>query len=158
MKRKFSFGTILVLLITLLLTSSCTENFSNGERIGMVTQFSKTGLLFKSWEGELHVTQTGMNSTMHDFQFSIDNDHEDTAVINQIDSAAEYGWKVKLTYHETSGKNWFNNRGETDHFITNVEILDKNPVGSLFNNKPLTSPGGGIHDTIYVVIDPNKRE
>jgi hypothetical protein len=104
---------------------SCSENYSNGERIGLITQFSRTGVFFKSWEGELHVTQTGMNSTMNDFQFSIDNDREDQNLINQIDSAAEHGWKVKLIYHETVGKNWFHNRGETDHFITEVEVLDK---------------------------------
>jgi hypothetical protein len=146
-----------VLLFTTIFLTGCSENYSNGERIGLITQFSNTGIIWKSWEGELHVTQTGMNSTMKDFDFSIDNDHEDPAVINQIDSAAQHGWKVKLTYHETFGKNWFKNRGETDHFITNVEILDKNPVSNLLG-KPDSSLRGHIIDTIYVVIDRSKEK
>jgi hypothetical protein len=141
-------------LLAILTMCSCSENYSNGERIGMITQFSRTGICWKSWEGELHITQTGMNSTMNDFNFSVDNDHEDQNIVNQIDSAAQHGWKVKLTYHETQGKNWFNNRGETSHFITAVEILDKNPVGSIMGNK--NSNGGRVIDTIYVVIQPKK--
>jgi hypothetical protein len=146
---------LLVIIPMLIILSSCSENYSNGERIGLVTQFSRTGIIWKSWEGELHVTQTGMNSTMKDFEFSIDNDHEDTSIINQIDSAAQHGWKIKLTYHETAGKNWFKNRGETNHFITKVEVLDKNmSMKSQLGSD--TQRQGKVIDTIYVVIDKSK--
>ncbi|WP_162923471.1 hypothetical protein [Arachidicoccus soli] len=138
-----------------ILAASCTENYSNGERIGLITQFSRTGIFWKSWEGELHVTQTGMNSTMKDFEFSIDNDHEDAAIVNQIDSAAQHGWKVKLTYHQTFGKNWFGNRGETSHFITKVEVLDKKPIAGLF--KKDSSDHGHIIDTVYLIIDHTSK-
>lgn len=152
MKRK-----LLLILTSSLIISACSENYSNGERIGLVTQFSRTGIMWKSWEGELHVTQTGMNSTMKDFDFSIDNDHEDQNIINQIDSAAQHGWKVKLTYHETFGKNWYQNRGGTDHFITGVEVLDKNmSMKAQFGNNDSTKSKGHIIDTIYVVIDKSK--
>jgi hypothetical protein len=152
-------------LSIILLTVSCTENYSNGERIGVITQFSQTGIIWKSWEGHLNVTQSGMNSSVP-FDFSVDNDHEDSEVIKTIDSAAQYGWKVKLIYHETAGKNWFGNRGHTDHFITKVEILNKNMVGS--ENVPTTPSkfdqykvDSGFYrkgrvDTIYVVIDRSK--
>jgi hypothetical protein len=66
-----------------------------------------------------------MNSSVP-FDFSIDNDQPDTKNIAQLNSAAQYGWKVKLVYHETAGKNWFHNRGETSHFITKVEVLERN--------------------------------
>jgi len=146
----------LLFILMAMLFSGCSENYSNGERIGLITQFSKTGLIWKSWEGELHVTQTGMNSTMNDFEFSIDNDREDQSVISQIDSAALHGWKVKLTYHETFGKNWFSNRGETNHFITGVQILDRNPVSNLFGREDSVIRGRVV-DTIYVVIDKSKN-
>jgi hypothetical protein len=136
------------------LLCSCSENYSNGERIGLITQFSSSGAFHKSWEGHLNMTQTGMNSSQA-FDFSIDNDHEDQVVINAIDSAAQHGWKVKLTYHETIGKNWFSNRGDTDHFITAVEILDKSPLSALLNNRDSSVHGHTI-DTIYVVIDKSK--
>jgi hypothetical protein len=139
-----------LLLPASLFLTSCSENYANGERIGLVTQFSRSGVINKSWEGHLNLTQTGMNSSSAEpFDFSIDNEHEDENVINQIDSAANLGWKVKLTYHETFGKNWFKNRGETDHFITGVTVLDRNPVGHIFGTS-------GVHDTIYLVIFKNR--
>ena len=54
--------SIIIALTAVLFMTSCTENYSNGERIGLVTQFSKTGLIFKTHEGHLNLTQTGMNS------------------------------------------------------------------------------------------------
>jgi hypothetical protein len=136
-----------------LLLSSCSENYSNGERIGVITQFSETGLIWKSWEGHLNVTQTGMNSSVP-FDFSIDNDKPDKKIISMLDSAAQHGWKVKLVYHETAGKNWFNNRGETSHFITKVDVLEKN-FGNAFSGSPQPKSSGRVVDTIYVVITPD---
>jgi len=142
----------LILLLSLGLLTSCSENYSNGERIGVITQFSETGLMFKSWEGHLNVTQTGMNSSIP-FDFSIDNDNPDQEVINTLDSATQHGWKVKLVYHETAGFNWFNNRGQTNHFITKVEVLEKN-FGNVFSGEQKIT--GRVIDTIYVVIDRTK--
>lgn len=137
-----------------ILFTSCTENYSNGERIGMITKFSKKGLIWSSWEGTLNTTQTGMNSA-NQFEFSVDNDVNDPKVIATLDSAATYGWKVKVKYHETFGKNWLNNRGETNYFVKEVEVLDKDPIGNIFGNDQKAQPetGGRVIDTIYVVID-----
>jgi hypothetical protein len=130
-----------------------TETYSEGERIGYITKFSNKGRFWKSWEGELNLTQTGMN-TSSTFQFSIDNDDPQKEVIAMIDSAANLGWKIKLNYHETSFKNWFQNRGETNHFIRKLVILDRHPFGSSpFGNQPQL---GRVVDTIYVVIDKNE--
>jgi len=151
---------ILSLLVTFIaLFTSCTENYSNGERIGTLTQFSKKGLIWKSHEGHLNVTQTGMNSSTG-FDFSVDNDNEPTDLIAQLDSAANLGWKIKLNYHETAGYNWFGNRGATDHFITTLTILDRNfdnPFAKFNNNSPNSAGAnqaisGRTIDTIYVVI------
>ena len=128
-----------------------TENYSEGERIGFITKFSKKGRFWKSWEGELNLTQTGMN-TSSVFQFSIDNDMQQNDVVSMIDSAANNGWKVKLNYHETSFKNWFDNRGETNYFIRNITILDRHPLGI----SPLGNQTGRVVDTIYLVIDKNE--
>ena len=150
MKKEF----LLAIASASLMLTSCSENYSNGERIGVITQFSETGLIWKSWEGHLNVTQTGMNSSVP-FDFSIDNDNPNQEVINTLDSAAQHGWKVKLIYHETAGKNLFSNRGETDHFVTKVEVLEKN-FGNAFNGSHLPERTGRIIDTIYVVIDKTK--
>lgn len=144
--RHFLFFTLLLITLT-----SCSENYSNGERIGMVTQFSNSGIIWKSHEGHLNVTQTGMNSSVP-FDFSIDNDNESADLVKTIDSAAQNGWKVKLIYHETAGKNWFHNRGETSHFVTKCEVLDKNPMQTNFGGNKNQNVTGKVIDTIYVVI------
>lgn len=113
---------IAVCLLTIF--TACTENYSNGERIGYITQFTHAGLVWKSWEGHLNSTQTGNNSSTP-FDFSIDNDAEDANLIKSIDSAAQFGWKVKLVYHKTFGLNWLGNRGHTNFFVTKLEALDK---------------------------------
>jgi hypothetical protein len=153
-----------LLAIVVLSMTSCSENYSNGERIGMITKFSQKGLIWSSWEGTLNTTQTGMNSA-EPFEFSVDNDVNDPKVIATLDSAANYGWKVKVTYHQVKGWNWFNNRGETNYFAKEVTVLDKNPLANMFgneNNSGNTSTGnqnvvgGRVIDTIYVVIQPGK--
>lgn len=160
------FGVLLAILLTFSLTS-CTENYSNGERIGMITKFSQKGLAFSTWEGTLNTTQTGMNSGQP-FEFSVDRDVNDPQVIKTLDSAATYGWKVKIKYHETFGKNWFSNRGETNHFVKAVDVLDRDPIGNLFGDSPNNTQQntskdpcnckttGKVIDTIYVVIDRSK--
>lgn len=99
------------------------------------------------------------------FDFSVDADNEDAKIVATLDSAATYGWKVKIVYHETFGKNWFSTRGETNHFVTSVDVLDRNPVGSIFNGDKSASTKSGscgcktsgkVIDTIYVVIDKTK--
>jgi len=152
---------LLFIITAVLLLASCTENYSNGERIGLVTQFSESGLIFKTHEGHLNLTQTGMNSSSAvPFDFSVDADNEDPKIVAILDSAATYGWKVKIVYHETFGKNWFSNRGETNHFVKSIDILDRNPVGSIFNGEKNKNSnnvvGGRVIDTIYVVIDRTK--
>jgi hypothetical protein len=119
MKKLF---LLLVAVIALALLTSCSENYSNGDRVGYVTKFSEKGMWFKSYEGELNLSQTGMNSS-GTFQFSIDNDNEPKGLVKLIDSIAKTGDKVKLTYHEVKGFNWWNNRGHTDYFVTKCEVL-----------------------------------
>lgn len=144
-----------LLAISTLALTSCSENYSNGERIGFITKFSNRGIVCKSWEGEMNITQTGMN-TSSTFQFSVDNDREDPTIIKTLDSAANLGWKTKIVYHETFGKNWFQNRGETDHFVKDVIVLDKNPMDIFGGNKSHTPVTGKVIDTIYVVIVPKQ--
>ena len=151
---------ILSMFFILMLVASCSNNYSSGERVGMVTQFSKTGLIWDSWEGQLNMTQTGMNSST-EFDFSLDNDRVELQdrLIPILDSAAHNGWKVALKYTEVFGfVNMLSNRGCTSHFIDSVVVLDKNPLKGIFNKDSNISPKVrdtvyiGHRDTIYVVL------
>jgi hypothetical protein len=150
---------LLALFCAMFAFSSCSENYSNGERIGFVSKMSQKGVFWKSWEGHLNMTQTGMN-TADSFDFSVDNDNEPAGLVALLDSAAQYGWKVELKYHETVGKNWFGNRGGTDHFVTECRVLDKTPLSFLGKGVPDSTQnkviGGVVRDTIYVVIRRDK--
>ncbi len=151
-------GTLFILAIILigsfLFFISFSENYSNGERIGVITQFSKTGRLFKTHEGHLNVTQTGMNSSTG-FDFSLDRDADNDKVASILDSAANLGWKVKLVYHQVYGWNWLHNRGNTDFFINEVVVLDRHFDNPFRNDLGAQSTTGKVIDTIYIVITPS---
>jgi hypothetical protein len=152
---------MLIGAVAMILLQSCREVYSQGERVGTITKFAQQGQFTKTWEGELHVTQTGMNSTAKDFDFSIDADRENERknVIANLDSAAKFGWKVRLMYHECVGENITGNRGHTNFFVDSLIVEDKNFAymynsgGQVQGNYPT---GGHVIDTIYVVIQPKK--
>ena len=110
------------------------------------------GVFWDSWDGLLNVTQTGMNSSGEPFAFSMDNDRNDQQkLINTLTKAQVEGWKVKIKYHQVWGcKNVFKNRGESDYFVDDVIILDKNfsKIGDIVKGTNKTVP----HDTLYVKI------
>ena len=142
---------LVLYLISAIFLVACSENYSRGERVGTVVQFSKTGLIWDSWEGQLNLTQTGMNTSGEPFNFSFDNDKEskkDSLMINLVNEAQAKGWKIKLVYHEVFGWNWFHNRGQTNHFVDSVIVLDKKFSKPLENRKPEIPK----RDTLYVVI------
>ena len=143
-----------VCIITLL--SGCKENYSNGEKVGNLIEFTKKGVIWDSWEGRLNLTQTGMNTSGEPFSFSFDNDRNDQdSLIKLMQKAQVEGWKIKIRYHEVWGfKNVLSNRGETDYFVDGVTALDKD-----FANVSKRFAGadcGHVIDTVYVVIDKNE--
>lgn len=145
---------VLILLMPLLILA-CAENYSNGERIGFITKFSRSGAIWKSWEIQLNLTQTGMNTATTE-HLSIDNDRESeyTSMIQTLDSAAQFGWKVKLVYHQVWGcKNFCSNRGDESRFVNQVEILDRNPM-DIFGGKK--SENGKRDTTVIIIKDFDK--
>jgi hypothetical protein len=146
---------ILALIIGVLFLTSCSNNYSNGERIGTVNKLSERGLIWTSWEGHLNLTQTGMTSS-DSWDFSLDNDSEPEGLAIQLDSAAEYGWKVKLIYKQVKGWNWFGNRGETDYFVSKMEVLNRDFTNPLHLNNTSVNTGKVI-DTIYVMVVDKSR-
>lgn len=149
--KKFLLMPVLVALAMSL--SGCKENYSNGEKVGNLIEFTRKGVIWNSWEGRLNMTQTGMNTSGEPFSFSFDNDRDDQdSLVNLMKQAQVEGWKLKVRYHEVWGlKNLFCNRGETDYFVDEVTVLDRNFANPLRSVQ--SAQGGRVVDTVYVVID-----
>ena len=152
--RKITLFIFAACIITLM--SGCKENYSNGEKVGNLIEFSKKGVIWDSWEGRMNLTQTGMNTSGEPFSFSFDNDRSDQgSLIKLMQQAQVEGWKIKIRYHAVWGlKNFFSNRGETNYFVDGVTVLDKDfaNVSKRFND----AGRGHVIDTVYVVIDKSE--
>ncbi|AQG80884.1 hypothetical protein [Spirosoma montaniterrae] len=95
-------------------------SYSDGERAGTVSKFSRRGFIFKTYEGVLNVGgfsgETGSLTPQY-FDFSV----KDEAVAGQITQAVKTGQRVTLHYEEKILKLPWN--GDTKYYITSVEIV-----------------------------------
>ncbi len=95
-------------------------SYSDGERAGTVSKFSRRGFLFKTYEGVLNVGgfsgETGSLTPQY-FDFSV----KEEAVATQITDAVKSGQRVTLHYEEKILKFPWN--GETKYYITSVEVV-----------------------------------
>ncbi len=126
---------ILVLLVlTMLLLTGCGQ-YSSGERAGEITKFSKKGLIWKTWEGEMNLggmraTDSGAVSNL--FQFSLDNSNkynvDNNQMITEIQFCMSTGRRCRLHYEqEVLTAPW---RADTQYIITKVDILGDEPNGN----------------------------
>ena len=99
-------------------------SYSDGERAGTVSKFSRRGFIFKTYEGVLNVGgfsgETGSLTPQY-FDFSVD----DNAVATQITQAVKTGQRVTLHYEEKILRLPWN--GETKYYITGVEVVAQSP-------------------------------
>jgi hypothetical protein len=111
-------------------------SYSDGERAGTISKFSRRGFMFKTYEGVLNVGgfsgETGSLTPQY-FDFSV----KDDAVAKQITDAVKTGQRVTLHYEEKIIRFPWN--GETKYYITNVELLG--PVNSRPNGDGSGYPG-----------------
>lgn len=111
---------IIIIITMLLLLYGCPE-FSGGGRTGVITKFSRRGLLCKTYEGTLSLgfMKNGAGTMSRDeWKFTVADD----SVVGQVQEFADRGMPVKLTY---SQKYWvFPCFGDTNYFITKVEGVE----------------------------------
>lgn len=97
-------------------------SYSDGERAGTISKFSRRGFVFKTYEGVLNVGgfsgETG-SLTPQFFDFSV----KDDAVAQQITDAVKSGQRVTLHYEEKILKLPWN--GDTKYYITSVEVVNR---------------------------------
>jgi len=113
---RWLFGFIFALLMVAVLYTGFVLwwSYSTGEKTGYVEKFSKRGVLFKTWEGELTMVPVP-GAPQEVFSFSV----RDDSVAAHVNAAS--GHRVVLHYEEHVGvpTNWF---GETGFFVTDVRL------------------------------------
>ncbi len=96
-------------------------DYSDGYRVGQVIKLSRSGYVFKTWEGTLDFgflqqdPKSGMATRLWDFSVRDGDD----AVRKDIDDAIAANAKVKLFYHEKYFRWSF--FGDTKHFVYRLE-------------------------------------
>ncbi len=105
------FGIIIISLCVLFATWYATvyyASYSDGVRSGELIKFSRKGLFFKTWEGEISQGISGAQI----FSFSVEG--KNSEIIEQLEKYQ--GRYVKLTYKERFATiSWL---GDTKYFIT----------------------------------------
>jgi hypothetical protein len=95
-------------------------SYSDGERAGTVSKFSRRGFVFKTYEGVLNVGgfsgETGSLTPQY-FDFSV----KEEAVGAKITEAVKTGQRVTLHYEEKILRLPWN--GDTKYYITGVEFV-----------------------------------
>jgi hypothetical protein len=118
--RFFTYLLVFVLLVLGVLYLLTGWSFSDGERAGTVSKFSRRGYVFKTYEGVLNVGgfsgETG-SLTPQFFDFSV----KDDAVAKKITEAVKTGQRVTLHYEEKILRLPWN--GDTKYYITDVEVV-----------------------------------
>ncbi len=52
--KKLSYLLLAAMVLTF---GSCKENYSQGEKVGNLIEFTKKGVIWETWEGSLNMTQ-----------------------------------------------------------------------------------------------------
>ena len=105
-RDNFTVYTIFIIVLALLAfagksccVSGCGEGYSDGERSGLITKFSKKGIWIKSWEGELVMSGAQRDSNgavvANIFKFSV----VDSGTVAAVQQAQRAGQTVTLHYH-----------------------------------------------------------
>ncbi len=102
-------GIILAASTTLALTGCGVITFSDGDRTGKVIKLSKKGVMVKTWEGELALTD------MRTFKFTV----RDESLVEIIKAKSVSGETTTLTYTQKMlPAKW---QGDTGYWITAVK-------------------------------------
>lgn len=113
-KRYFFLFLFLIVLAGVgLWTYTTFTCYSDGERPGSVSKFSRKGILFKTWEGELFRSDY---QTAQQWTFSV----QDPAIATKIEAAIRDNKKVVLHYCQKYYK--FPWQGDSEYFVDKVEI------------------------------------
>ena len=119
--RKLIFSLLSLFLVCLAVCFLATQlTYSEGDRAGTISKFSRKGYVFKTYEGELNVGAQGQVGNMQNnlWEFTVGNGNE-TSLAKTIEDAMLNGKRVKMHYKQRYLK--FSWMGDTEYFITEIE-------------------------------------
>jgi hypothetical protein len=129
--RTLATAMILILAVVVLLFAAYTWamlnwSYASGERAGWIQKLSNKGYICKTWEGEMALVSLP-GSMPEKFIFTVRDDQTAEKL------HAVMGKRVSLHYeqHILLPTSCF---GETEYFVTGVNVIDENPA-------PLIVPG-----------------
>lgn len=114
-RKTLIFSTVLLLLFGVGYYFYRTYTISEGSRSGVLFKISRRGLLFKTFEGQLHLGGSVMMTKESIFDFSVSN----ADVYHELQKYE--GKNVKLYYNELIDA--FVWQGETDYIVYRVEPI-----------------------------------
>ncbi len=118
--------------VSLLVVAGCNIGnnieYSNGGRVGVINKFTKKGLIWKTYEGEMAlegIVSSGGAMGANIWQFSLDNQarHGENIgeLANKIDDYLKGGAKVRIDYVEPwTAWPW---RSGTDYLVQKIEPM-----------------------------------
>jgi hypothetical protein len=92
-----------------------------GKKIGRIVRFSKQGMLYKTWEGELirgGITD-GSGTLGGSFHFTI----EDERLANKALDAFENQFEVIIDYRREFVSSWSRSEGSDAYFVDNITVV-----------------------------------
>lgn len=112
-----SFGVAYVLYGAFSISAGAAVHYADGECSGQVLKLSRRGIIWKTWEGTLGVTQEGVYH--QSFHFSVDESSPDRdALVRQLARAGETGELLLVEYDQRLGNRpW---RAGTSRLIVKV--------------------------------------
>ena len=138
MRRIITISAILIIIIVAAWGAlAYYATYSDGYRVGVITKFSRKGMIFKTYEGELdlgYLKANGGGIGNNIFYFSVEN--KESKVLEAINKASDKGYPIKLYYKERYWKLPF--LGETIYFITKGELIDS-PINHSYPLNPQQS-------------------
>lgn len=89
---KYLLGLLALILVATF--TACGFKYSDGERFGVISKFSRKGYICKTWEGELLIGPQTLRPQV--FIFSVDSD----GPVDAVKVAMESGKNVSLAYEQ----------------------------------------------------------
>ncbi|HXD91925.1 MAG TPA: hypothetical protein VNX01_01860 [Bacteroidia bacterium] len=120
--KKLLLGLVIIFIIVFGFIYLATKlTYSEGDRAGTISKFSKKGFIFKTYEGELNVGAQGQVGNMQNnlWEFSVNgiDNVEDLAKVLQ--DAMLSGKRVRLHYKQPYTKFFW--MGDTEYFVTEIQ-------------------------------------